>query len=101
MSSGWIIANNLKPFCETVATFGGYGFDDSDWDAIATGVKRTDYEQGNWFEYEMQGDSPVTLKIARDPGTSVLFVAVEADAAIQARMTVAIEIMQTYHLHSE
>jgi hypothetical protein len=31
---------NLRPFCESVAEFSGYGFDDSDWQAIENALAR-------------------------------------------------------------
>lgn len=95
---GWIIEYNLKPFVETLSGFVGYRFDDWDRDAIRFGIKDTDVEADRWYEYGPIGERPVKLRIARDPGSIVVFVQVEADKDLEEKATIAAAIMCDYWL---
>ncbi|MEH1938521.1 MAG: hypothetical protein V7L14_33420 [Nostoc sp.] len=96
MATNWIFDNNLKPFIEVLAMFCGCEIDQDDLDAIYSGVKKTDYEKDVWFEYEYTGS--LEFKVAQDVGSSVIFVDVLADEALEAKIAVAIEILQIYRL---
>jgi len=98
MPSDWILEDNLKPSLETLAAFSGYNIDAWDWDAIWHGVKDTDVERGAWFEYELAAGHPVGVRVAKDVGSSMVFVDVRAGEELEAKMQAALEIMQTYHL---
>ena len=98
MPSDWIIEDNLKPLLETLATFAGYSLDAWDWDAVQLGIKGTDVERGDWYEYELSGNRPVRIRIAKDVGSSVIFIDVNVDGELDAKVAAAMEIMQTYHL---
>lgn len=98
MIPNWIFDYNLKPFLEILARFCIYEIDDGDWDAIYSGSKKTDFEQDIWFEYEYTGSLPVKFSVAQDIGCSVIFVDVQAKEEVQAKVAVAIEILQFYRL---
>jgi len=42
-------------------------------------LERTDAEADAWFEYPIDGRPPVTVRLAMDPGTSVVMVHVTVD----------------------
>ena len=96
MAPNWIFDNNLKPFIEILAIFCGGEIDQGDLDAIYSGVRKTDYEKDVWFEYEYIGS--LKFKVAQDLGSSVIFVHVLADEGLEAKVAVAIEILQIYRL---
>jgi len=98
MFSDWILEDNLKPFVETLSGFVGYRFDDRDWDAIRFNLKDTDVEAERWYDYELAGERTAKLRLARDPGSIVLFVRVQADEDLERRAAVATEIMGSYWL---
>jgi hypothetical protein len=98
MTTGWIDETNLKPFLETVAQFAGYELNNWDWDAINYGVKSSDHERGRWFIYEIEGVQSVTIRLAIDPGTAVLFVEIDSEPPVESKADVAIVIMQSYRL---
>lgn len=91
---GWIFDANLRPFCESVAAFAEYDFDDSDWQAIETALPGTDIERAEWYDYPLMGQVPLTLFVAADPGSCVVFVSVagEPDAPTKARIEAALHI---------
>lgn len=91
---GWIIDTNLRPLCESVAQFAGYEFDDSDWQAIETALPTTDVERSEWYDYPLLGRIPLTLFVAADPGSSVVFVrlAGEPDGDTKAKIEAALYI---------
>ena len=98
MLESWILKRNLKPFIETVSGFVGYGFDTWDWDAIRCGVKGTDIEADRWYAYELLGERLIKLLLASDPGSSVVFVRVDADKDLEDYAEVAVNIIGTYEL---
>lgn len=97
---GWIIDTNLRPLCESVAEFAGYRFSESDWQAIETALPTTDVEQAVWYDYPLLGRVPLTLFVAADPGSSVVFVRVAgmSDGRIEAQIEAALHIFATWEL---
>ncbi|MFF8398277.1 hypothetical protein [Streptomyces sp. NPDC016172] len=98
---GWMFEENLRPFCESVAEFSGYGFDDSDWQAIENALAGTDVEKpGGWYDYPLSGRTPLTLLVADDPGSSVVFVRLtgEPDDRTRAQIEAALHIFSLYRV---
>ncbi|KOG41764.1 hypothetical protein [Streptomyces resistomycificus] len=97
---GWIIDTNLRPFCESVAAFAGYDFDDSDWQAVETALPETDVERSAWYDYPLSGGVPLTLFVAADPGSSVVFVGIGGapDDATKAKIEAALQIFAWWAL---
>jgi len=83
---------------EFASSLVGYEFDTLDWDAVAIGLRDTDVERQQWFEYPLSGRQSLALKVALDPGSSVVFVEAEADGALAARLDAAAELMATFWL---
>ncbi|MGW6545721.1 hypothetical protein ACWGBH_23145 [Streptomyces massasporeus] len=100
---GWIVDANLRPFCETVAAFTGYDFDDSDWQAIDTALPHTDEERSLWYDYPLSGRVPLTLFVAADPEAGVVFVRVagEPDSHTRAKLAAARFIFGTWEVRSD
>lgn len=96
----WIIDTNLRPLCESVAEFVGYAFDDSDWQAIDTALPTTDVEQSSWYDYPLLGQVSVTLLVAADPGSSVVFVRLVgvSDDRTKAQIEAALHIFARWEL---
>ena len=65
---------------------------------MTIGVGSTDVEKRQWFEYELSGRQPLTLKAAVDPRSLVVFVAAEAERDLEVRLGAAAELMGTYRL---
>ncbi|MFJ8592815.1 hypothetical protein [Streptomyces sp. NPDC093598] len=96
---GWIFGGNLRPLCESAAEFSGYDFDDSDWQAIENALPGTDVEKpGGWYGYPLSGRVPLTLLVADDPGSSVVFVRItgEPDDRTRARIKAALHLFGRY-----
>ncbi|MGA5894207.1 hypothetical protein [Streptomyces venetus] len=99
LGTGWIFEENLRPFCESVAEFSGYGFHDADWQAIENALPQTDVERPDgWYDYPLSGRVPLTLLVADDPGSSVVFVGLtgECDDDTRARIEAAWHIFSMY-----
>ncbi|MER5937577.1 hypothetical protein ABT121_09695 [Streptomyces sp. NPDC001928] len=99
LGGDWIWEENLRPFCESVAEFSGYGFDDSDWQAVESALPATDVERpGGWYDYPLSGRVPLTLLVAADPGSSVVFVQLtgEPDDRTRAQIEAALHILSMY-----
>lgn len=100
LDGGWIIDTNLRPLCESVAEFAGYEFDDSDWQAIETALPTTDVERSDWYDYPLLGRVRLTLFVAADPGSCVVFVrfAGVPDSRTQAQIEAALHIFATWEV---
>ncbi|MDZ7964112.1 MAG: hypothetical protein RM368_03910 [Nostoc sp. DedSLP03] len=96
MAPNWIFDSNLKPLIEILAMFCGCKIEQDDLDTIYSEVKKTDYEKDVWFKYEYS--EGLELKVAQDLGSSVIFVDVLANEGLEAKVAVAIEILQIYRL---
>jgi hypothetical protein len=102
LDARWIIDTNLRPLCESVAGFVGYRFGDLDWQAVETALPSTDVEQSAWYDYPLLGRSRLTLSVAADPGSSVVFVrfAGVPDDRTKAQIEAALDIFATWEVAS-
>ncbi len=98
MIHDWIFEDSLHPFLAILSSFAGYSFDEGDEAAIEWGIQNTDVEKDAWFAYELAGEHPIRLTLARDPGTAVVVVRGEADHDTEMRIGVVITIAQWYRL---
>lgn len=98
MDASWIYDDNLEPFVEILVCFCGYKLDGGDWDTIYFGSKKTDSEQDIRFEYEYTEGLQVKFRATQDIGSSVIFVIVQADEEVEAKVAVPIEILPSYSL---
>ncbi|MFI6806850.1 hypothetical protein ACIBO6_17750 [Streptomyces luteogriseus] len=96
---GWIFEEGLRPFCETIAEFSGYEFDDLDWQAVGNALLHTDVDKPDgWYDYPLSGRVPLTLLVADDPGSSVVFVRVTGNPDDRTRIQIeaALHIFSNY-----
>ncbi|MEU1313840.1 MULTISPECIES: hypothetical protein [Streptomyces] len=96
---GWIFEEGLRPFCESVAEFCGYDFDDADWQAVENALAETDVDKPDgWYDHPLAGRVPMTLLVAADPGSSVVFVRLtgEPDDRTGAQIEAALHIFSMY-----
>ncbi|MGW5129906.1 hypothetical protein [Streptomyces sp. NPDC004135] len=96
---GWIYEESLRPFCESVAEICGYDFDDLDWQAVGNALPGTDVEEpGGWYDYPLAGRVPLTLFVADDPDSYVVFVRLTGapDDVTRARIETALHIFGSY-----
>ena len=94
---------NLRPFFRFAAEQVDYDFDDLDWGAVVEGLQATDLEADAWFEYPLAGSRPLEVAVAKDVGSTVVFVRAHGNTAIESKLASAISLMQTYSLrdHSD
>lgn len=98
MVENWIFKKNLKPLVEIVSRYAGYPFDADDWIAISSGITETDQERDFWFDYDLAGGCPVQLRLAADPGTSVLFIRLSSDPETEKKLELVLDILNEYLL---
>lgn len=97
----WIIDDNLEPWLAVVAGFVGAQLDADDIAAVDWGLGGTDVERDAWFEYAFAGLETLNVRLARDPGSSVLFVEARAaspDEALDILVKTATEIFQAWRV---
>lgn len=98
MQQDWIFEDNLFLWLEIVASFCRHSFDSGDQEAFEFGIENTDAEQNYWFDYEFSGSCSINLRVACDPGSSVIFVEVGCSSELELRIATAIQIAQEYRL---
>jgi len=95
---GWISEDNLEAFLTVIGWLAGCDFDPPDWDAISMGMLRSDYEANSWYDYEFFGKSKACLRLAKDPGTCVVFVEITLPVELVTRVKLSIDIFAHFHL---
>src|SRR5579871_2384944 len=92
----WIRPGNLRPFLERAFVLMGDHLEDWDWDAIRVGVRDTDLEQDNWFEYELSDEPPAKLAFAHADHAQRMYVTVGIEARTAVKIEALARIMQCY-----
>jgi hypothetical protein len=92
----WILPDNLHLFLERVSALIGYRFEDWDWDAVRLGVRDTDLQRDQWYEYELSGSPSVKLTFAHAGDAKHLTVKVESEEHTAIRIDAIARIMQCY-----
>jgi hypothetical protein len=65
--TGWVAADDLRPFLTALGSVVGYDVTEDEWAAIAAEVGESDSEAGYWSEQEFAGGHRVKVQLARDP----------------------------------
>jgi hypothetical protein len=64
----WINEERLHGFLDHAARVVGYSFDETDWAAVSNGLRNTDDDRGQWYEYTFVGRKQLLFAVARsDP----------------------------------
>jgi Cysteine-rich CPCC len=98
--SRWISETNLEPFLTTVSWIVKYKFDDRDWEVMSKGVLQTDAEADKWYSYEFSGEQTAKMRIARDVGSSVIWVDVDLAEEHQRTYSIITDIFSVFLLET-
>lgn len=101
MLANWVFDQNLRPFLETIATLAGYQFDEDDRTAVEFGLFKTkiaDHQVARRIDYPLSGDRPLTVKLEKQLGTSVVGFELTSDPDIEAKPDAVTLVMQTYQV---
>lgn len=92
---GWVWEQNVERLLRHLAQYAGYGFDDSDWSAVETGLQPTDEEQGLWFDYPLVGERHLAVHLARNTGAVPVSVRVtgDLDEVLTARVETLLAVL--------
>ncbi len=101
--SGWVRSSNVRQLFRWLSLYVGYGFDESDWHAIAAALPDTDDEAENgWYDYPLAGMPPLRVSVARSVGADPVMVTVtgDMDTVLTARVDTLISVMAASALTS-
>ncbi|MBS2547441.1 hypothetical protein KGQ19_11215 [Catenulispora sp. NL8] len=62
--NNWLKRDNLKGFLVALSSLAEYRFDNSDWDAIETGLE-SDSGDPSWFRYPLVGQAKIEIAISK------------------------------------
>jgi hypothetical protein len=92
--------DNLEPFLTAVGWVVGYRFDADDWQAVSQGIRDTDAEGGQWYEYEFHGQRPTAFAVAYDePGCGVARFRAELPPEQAAQVRLLADLCFQFHWH--
>jgi hypothetical protein len=94
---GWVRQENVAKFLGHLAAYLQTTWDYLDDTALIGAIERTDAEADAWFEYPIDGQPPVMVRLALDPGTSVVIVHVTGDLndVLAARVETLVDLLST------
>ncbi len=99
MVANWIFRDtNLVAFLESVAALSGYDLLPDEISAIEYGVRVTDQERDQWYQYAFAGKSPVSLSIAADPGTDIVHIRAECSDDFKPTIEALLFVFQEYQV---
>jgi hypothetical protein len=98
MLADWVFQNNLRPFLTVLGWIAEYQVDEDDWLAVSCGLRSSDVEAVRWYEYGFLGRHSVRLWLAYDSGSSVIHARVEAPAALEPQVRLAVAVFQHFRL---
>jgi hypothetical protein len=101
MIGGWVFDENLRPFLETVGALASYRLDEDDWIAIEYGLFKINIAGGQAarrVDYPLSGERPMTVKLEKELGTSVVTFELNSDPDLEARADSVAYVMATYQV---
>jgi hypothetical protein len=102
MLGTWVLDQNLRPFLQTAAALAGYELEEDDWTAIEYGlfkIKIADDQHTRRVDYPLSGKRPLTVKLEKELGTSVVSIELTSDASLEALADGVALVIQTYEVH--
>ncbi len=93
---GWVWYSSTELLFEYLASWIGYDFGESDWQAIEVALPSTDADrEDGWYEYPLIGDVVLTVRVADNPGDDIVTFEIsgEIDAVLRARIETAFSIL--------
>lgn len=98
----WIIRENVQPFMIAYGRLLGAVPDLDELEVIRLGVLRADAEADRWYEHSFWGvaDDRARIRLAPDPGSSVMHVRATVPPEFVTRMQDLISVFQSWVLTS-
>jgi hypothetical protein len=97
---GWVNEDNVIRLLEKTSAWIGYAYDDLDEAALTGALDGTNDESvDGWFQYPLEGNPPLTVCLARSPGSAVVSVRLVGtiDAVLAARIETLLDLLGQVH----
>jgi hypothetical protein len=92
------LEDNLLPFMTALGWLVAYQFDDGDWAALSYGLRDSDAEAGQWYEYEFSGRERLVFSVALDDsGSSVVYLRVALPEEFEPQVKLLAEFCWHFH----
>ncbi len=85
MVADWLFKDNLQAFLTVLSWLASYDIAPDELAVIEDGVRGTDADKNQWYDFEFAGKKRVKFSLAIDPGTSVVHVRLDAPADLVPR----------------
>jgi hypothetical protein len=101
----WVWEENVRTLVESISRWVDYTFDDSDWTAIAEGLKTSDADEDRWYSYPVIGASRVDIDLARNAGAAPVNVRIILDPlappGLAAKVGVLLELLNVVRVQAD
>jgi hypothetical protein len=94
--AGWVDEDHVVTLMRQISAYIGYAYDELDEVALTGALDDTDDEKDDgWFEYPLAGTPPLSIRLARSPGSAVVSVRVDgpADPVLAARVETLLDLL--------
>jgi AcrR family transcriptional regulator len=88
LAAGWIWLENLRVFLELTSHYVSYSFDDSDWQAVRTGLEAP-HAEADTYSYPIIGQAQLNIALTKNPGGDevTLKITSQPDQRLATRIT--------------
>lgn len=101
----WVWEENTRTLVESISRWIDYTFDDSDWAAIAEGLKTSDADEDSWYSYPVVGTSRVNIDLARNAGAASVNVKITlhppSSPGLAAKVGVLLELLNDVRVQTD
>jgi hypothetical protein len=100
----WIFEKNLFSFIEIMAHLISYHLENEDIEAIKYNTKNTDYENGDWFEYEFNANANLGIAFSLEKDSTHIFIKIQLEhlsIELKNKIDFLFEICQYYLIKDE
>lgn len=96
----WIWRFNLEFVLIELSAASGYDYAQTDREAILFGLKGTDSEQEQYFEYSFIEESQIDFAIAEEPGTDLFMFLVNCQPETASSIEYILHLASTYDIRT-
>jgi hypothetical protein len=96
--SGWVWAENFRPFVCFLASETGYHLSDEEFAAAVAALEGSSAESGDWREFVLRGTPEIGMALAYEVGFDNVQIQFNCDERVGRHAEAAMMLMQRYLL---
>ena len=93
----WLWEESVFPFIRFAASVARYSLSEEELATYEMELSLSDVEKGKWVHISLPGEQPLTIQIARDPGTSVCHARTNASLQIRSQLEAVVSFLAMFN----